>query len=114
VVGVTGKANTVVSESGDASPSTPIGINLPNSSWIRARHGSKSVSLSNITAAYDASETGVLEEFAWSAEEIARVREHRELGGHLFTDMHEVIGHASGIINPGVGEPRETLRQYAS
>lgn len=114
VTGITGRAITVVSESGDASPATPIGINLPNSSWIRAMHGSKSVSLSNITAAYNASETGVLEEFAFSPEEIERSKAHSELGGHLFTDMHEVIGHASGRLNDGVGEPRETLRQYAS
>ncbi|MEX2366555.1 MAG: hypothetical protein WD601_08115, partial [Pseudohongiellaceae bacterium] len=83
-------------------------------SWIRAEHGSKSVSLSNISAAYNATVSGALEEFAWNQEEIDRVKAHSELGGHLFTDMHEVIGHASGRINPGVGTATETLRQYAS
>lgn len=114
VIGITGKAITVVSETGDASPSTPIGINLPNSAWIRADYGSKSVSLSNITDAYNASESGALEEFAWSEEEIARSKEYSVIADHLHTDMHEVIGHASGKLNPGVGTPRETLKQYAS
>lgn len=114
VTGITGKAITVVSETGDASPATPIGINLPNSDWIRAEHGSKSVSLSNITAAYNSSESGALQEFAFSEEEIARSREWAELSGHLHTDMHEVIGHASGVTNPGVGDTAETLKQYAS
>lgn len=114
VTGIIGKAIRVVSESGDASPSTPIGINLPNSGWIRAEHGSKSVSLSNITDAYNASDTGAIAEFAFSDDEVARYREYAELAGHLHTDMHEVIGHASGIVNPGIGQPSDTLRQYAS
>ncbi len=114
VTGIIGKAIHVVSESGDASPATPIGINLPNSGWIRAEHGSKSVSLSNITDAYSASDSGAIVEFAYSEEEIARYREWTELGGHLHTDMHEVIGHASGDIDPGVGTPTETLKQYYS
>lgn len=114
VTGIDGKAITVVMESGDASPATPIGINLPNSSWIRADHGSKSVSLSNIVGAYNASPSKTLEEFAYTPEEISRSREHSEQAGDLHTDMHEVIGHASGVINPGVGTTRETLRQYAS
>jgi dipeptidyl-peptidase III len=114
VTGITGKAIMVVSETGDASPATPIGINLPNSAWIRAQHGSKSVSLSNITAAYNSSENGALAEFAWSEEEIARGRAWAELSGYLHTDMHEVIGHASGRINDGVAEESSTLKQYAS
>ncbi|MCH8264613.1 MAG: dihydrofolate reductase, partial [Proteobacteria bacterium] len=114
VSGIDGKAITVVMESGDSSPSTPIGINLPNSSWIRAQHGSKSVSLSNIVGAYNASPSKTLEEFAYTAEEITRTRSHGEQAGDLHTDMHEVIGHASGQINAGVGTTRETLRQYAS
>ncbi len=114
VTGITGKAIMVVSETGDASPATPIGINLPNSAWIRAQHGSKSVSLSNITDAYNSSENGALAEFAWSEEEIARGRAWAELSGHLHTDMHEVIGHASGRINDGVAEESSTLKQYAS
>ena len=114
VVGITGKAITVVSETGDSSPATPVGINLPNSNWIRADYGSKSVSLANITAAYDATESKELEEFAYSQEEIERSKAYSEPGGRLFTDMHEVIGHASGRINPTVGTPKETLKQYAS
>ncbi|PCJ22957.1 MAG: dihydrofolate reductase [SAR86 cluster bacterium] len=114
VTGIDGKAITVVMESGDSSPSTPIGINLPNSSWIRAEHGSKSVSLSNIVGAYNASPSKSLEEFAYSQEEITRSRTHSKQAGDLHTDMHEVIGHASGQINPGVGTTRETLKQYAS
>jgi dipeptidyl-peptidase-3 len=114
VTGILGKAITVVSETGDASPATPIGINLPNSGWIREEHGSKSVSLSNITDAYNASDTGAAAEFTFSEEELARTREYSELAGHLHTDMHEVIGHASGIVNPGVGTPTETLKQYYS
>ncbi|MEX0965493.1 MAG: hypothetical protein WDZ52_15815 [Pseudohongiellaceae bacterium] len=114
VTGIDGKVITVVMESGDASPATPIGINLPNSSWIRAEHGSKSVSLGNIVSAYNSSPSKTLEEFAFSEEEILRSRTHSEQAGDLHTDMHEVIGHASGKINPGVGTTRETLRQYAS
>lgn len=114
VNGIIGKAIRVVSETGDASPATPIGINLPNSGWIRAEHGSKSVSLSNITDAYNASDTGAAAEFTFSEEELARTREYSELAGHLHTDMHEVIGHASGVVNPGVGTPTETLKQYYS
>lgn len=114
VTGIDGKVITVVMESGDASPATPIGINLPNSSWIRAEHGSKSVSLGNIVSAYNSSPSKTLEEFAFNEEEILRSRTHSEQAGDLHTDMHEVIGHASGRINPGVGTTRETLRQYAS
>ena len=114
VSGIDGKAITVVMGIGDASPASPIGINLPNSSWIRAQHGSKSVSLSNIVGAYNASPSKTLEEFSYTAEEITRIRSHGEQAGDLHTDMHEVIGHASGQINAGVGTTRETLRQYAS
>ena len=114
VKGITGKAIVVVVESGDASPSTPIGINLPNANWIRAEHGSKSVSLSNIVNAYDNSKGGVLKEFAWDDAEYQRGKQFGPLGSHLHTDLHEVIGHASGQINPGVGTPKETLKQYSS
>jgi dipeptidyl-peptidase-3 len=114
VKGITGKAITVVAESGDASPSTPIGINLPNANWIRAEHGSKSVSLTNIVDAYDNVKGGSLAEFAWDDTELKRGKEFGPLASHLFTDLHEVIGHASGQINPGVGTPKETLKQYSS
>jgi dipeptidyl-peptidase-3 len=114
VTGITGKVITVVSETGDASPVSPSGINLPNSGWIRAEHGSKSVVLSNIRAANDASPNPALEEFAASAEEVAREKQWAVLGGNLFVDMHEVIGHASGVVNAGIGTPAETLKQYYS
>jgi len=114
VKGITGKAITVVVESGDASPSTPIGINLPNANWIRAEHGSKSVSLTNIVDAYDHVKGGSLSEFAWDEAEIKRAKEFGPLASHLHTDLHEVIGHASGQINEGVGTPKETLKQYSS
>jgi len=115
VVGVSYKTVVVAGESGDASPATPIGVNLPNSDWIRAEHGSKSVSLGNIIDSYNnAGGKGRLQEFANDAEEIALAEKYAELGDKLHTALHEVIGHASGQINPGVGTPKETLKSYAS
>ncbi|MEZ7500074.1 dihydrofolate reductase [Flavobacterium sp. Arc3] len=115
VVGVSYKTVIVAGESGDASPSTPIGVNLPNADWIRAEHGSKSVSLGNIIDAYSkAAGKGKLEEFANDEEEIALAKKYGEIGDKLHTALHEVVGHASGQINPGVGTPRETLKSYAS
>ena len=115
VVGVTYKTVTVAGEAGDASPSTPIGVNLPNSSWIRKTHGSKSVSLGNIINAYNnAGSTGRLQEFAHDEEEIALEEEYGNLADKLHTALHEVVGHASGQLNPGVGETKETLKSYAS
>lgn len=115
VVGVTYKVVTVAGEAGDASPSTPIGVNLPNANWIRQNHGSKSVSLGNIVEAYSkASSGGTLVEFANDQEEIDRVKAHGELADKLHTALHEVVGHASGQINEGVGTPKETLQSYAS
>lgn len=114
VVGVTYKVVNVASESGDASPSTPIGINLPNSDWIR-EVGSKSVSLGNIVSAYAQSGgSGFLEEFAYNEEEVARAKEHGKIGDKLHTALHEVVGHASGKLNEGIGTPKETLKNYAS
>jgi dipeptidyl-peptidase III len=116
VTGITGKVITVIMEAGDAAPATPIGINLPNANWIRQEYGSKSVSLGNIVEAYDhvKASGSALQEFAFSPEEVQRARTHGTLAGFLHTDMHEVIGHASGQINPGVGTPKETLKSYAS
>lgn len=116
VVGVSAKVITVVVEAGDAAPSTPIGINLPNANWIRAQHGSKSVNLGNIVEAYEHAKSGngQLEEFTFDDAELARAQEFGGLAHKLHVDMHEVIGHASGQINPGVGTPKETLKQYAS
>ena len=115
VVGVSYKTVVVAGESGDASPATPIGVNLPNADWIRAAHGSKSVSLGNILESYSkAGGKGRLQEFANDTEEIALATKYAELGDKMHTALHEVIGHASGQINPGVGTPKETLKSYAS
>lgn len=115
VTGISYKVITVVAEAGDAAPSTPIGINLPNSSWIRKVHGSKSVSLGNIKDAYtEASGAGSAGEFAYNDEQKKRAKEYGVLAGNLHTALHEVIGHASGQLNPGVANPSETLKNYAS
>ncbi|HTO15471.1 MAG TPA: hypothetical protein VLZ83_06855 [Edaphocola sp.] len=115
VKGINAKVINVVMESGDAAPSTPIGINLPNSDWIRKEHGSKSVSLGNIVHAYnESSGSGMLDEFAVNEEVKARAKKYGSLASDLHTDMHECIGHASGQINPGVGTPDQTLKNYAS
>jgi dipeptidyl-peptidase-3 len=115
VQGISYKVVQVASESGDAAPSTPIGVNLPNNDWIREDYGSKSVSLGNIIAAYDkAAGSGILEEFAHDKEEIERAKKYGDLAGKLHTALHEVVGHASGRINPGVGQPSSTLKHYAS
>ncbi|MGV3504212.1 MAG: dipeptidyl-peptidase 3 family protein [Adhaeribacter sp.] len=116
VTGISAKVITAVVEAGDAAPTTPIGINLPNANWIRKEHGSKSVNLGNIVYAYNqaSSKGSALTEFAFSEEEVARARQYGALAGDLHTDMHEVIGHASGQINPGVGTPKQTMKNYAS
>ena len=115
VVGVSYKTVNVASESGDSSPSTPIGVNLPNNNWIRQQHGSKSVSLGNIIHAYNsAGGTDKLKEFAFDEAEVEAEIKYGQLADKLHTALHEVIGHASGKINPGVGQPKETLKNYAS
>lgn len=116
VKGITAKAITAIVESGDAAPSTPIGINLPNADWIRKNHGSKSVSLSNIIHAYNVAKSkgGFLDEFVADEKVKARIKEHGNLASDLHTDMHECIGHASGQINPGVETTDKTLKNYAS
>lgn len=115
VVGISAKVITVVVESGDASPSTPIGINLPNSNWIRKVHGSKSVNLGNIVHSYNkAGSVEVFNEFYFTEEEINRAKEFSALADNLHTDLHEVIGHASGQLKPGIGTPKLSLKNYAS
>jgi dipeptidyl-peptidase-3 len=114
VVGISAKVITVVVEVGNASPSTPIGINLPNSNWIRKIHGSKSVNLGNIVDSYNkAGSEEVFSEFYFTEEEIKRAKEFGALADNLHTDLHEVIGHASGQIKPGVGTPKQSLKNYA-
>ena len=115
VVGVSYKTVNVAGEAGDSSPSTPIGINLPNNNWIREQHGSKSVSLGNIINAYNnASGSGRLKEFAYSSEEVEFEEKYGQIADKLHTALHEVIGHASGKLNEGVGTPKETMKNYAS
>jgi dipeptidyl-peptidase-3 len=115
VVGVSYKVVNVASEAGDASPSTPIGVNLPNSNWIRAQYGSKSVSLGNIVYAYSkAGGSGMLKEFSNDEEEIAMAEKYGDAAGKMHTALHEVVGHASGKLEEGVGTPKETLKSYAS
>ncbi len=116
VKGITAKAITVIVESGDAAPATPIGINLPNADWIRKEHGSKSVSLSNIIASYNSMSAvkGTFDEFGYDQEVIQRYKKYGALSSDLHTDMHECIGHASGQINPGVETTDKTLKNYAS
>lgn len=115
VKGISAKVINAVVESGDSSPSTPIGINLPNNEWIRETKGSKSVNLGNIVEAYDqAAGSNVVNEFYYNDEIKARVKEYASLADKLHTDMHEVIGHASGVIEEGIGQPAETLKNYAS
>lgn len=114
VKGVSAKVITAAILAGDSYPSTPIGINLPNSNWIRAQHGSKSVSLENITDAYDevAKGNGFNEEFAYSAAEVEMMRNHLAIADKLHTDLHECLGHASGQLLPGV-DP-DALKAYGS
>ena len=115
VVGISYKTVNVAGEAGDASPSTPIGVNLPNANWIRAEVGSKSVSLGNIINAYNNSgSSGRLKEFSYDEQEYDLEVKHGQLADKMHTALHEVIGHASGQLNPGVGEPKETLKNYSS
>ncbi len=115
VVGITYNIVNVAGEAGDASPQTPIGVNLPNNPWIRNLIGSKSISLGNIEEAYDkASGGGLTAEYVHDEEELKRAKEFGSLAGKLHTAMHEVIGHASGKILDNVEQPRQTLQNYAS
>ena len=114
VKGVSAKVITAAMLGGDCYPSTPIGINLPNANWIRKNHGSKSVTLENITYAYDQSslKSGFGKEFSWSEEILERSKKYGPLAGNIHTDMHEVLGHGSGQLLPGVGP--ESLKNYHS
>lgn len=114
VKGVTAKVITAAILAGDCYPTTPIGINLPNANWIRAMHGSKSVTIENITAAYDmaAQGNGFAEEFAWSQVEIDLMSKYGFLTDNLHTDLHECLGHGSGKLLPGV-DP-DALKAYGA
>jgi len=114
VKGVSAKVITAAMLGGDCYPSTPIGINLPNANWIRKDHGSKSVTLENITYAYDQSslKSGFGKEFSWSEEILERAKKYGPLAGDIHTEMHEVLGRGSGQLMPGVGP--ESLKNYHS
>jgi dipeptidyl-peptidase III len=114
VQGIVANAIDVVVETGDSGPVTPIGINLPNDQAIREKYGSKSVALSNVNDAYSRSTPGSMRsEFAWDAAEAERAAKFAELAGELTTDMHEVIGHASGRMSPAVTATPQTLLKEA-
>ncbi|MGM9817508.1 MAG: dihydrofolate reductase [Paludibacteraceae bacterium] len=114
VKGVSAKVITAAILAGDCYPTTPIGINLPNANWIRAAHGSKSVTIENITSAYDmaAHGNGFAEEFAWSQAEIDLMNNYGFVTDNLHTDLHECLGHGSGKLLPGV-DP-DALKAYGS
>jgi dipeptidyl-peptidase III len=116
VVGVSARVIQVVLGAGDTAPPMPSGVNLPNASWIRQQHGSKSITLGNILAAYEADgrDSGIVEEFAASTREVARAKAYGAMAQALLVDMHEVIGHASGQLAPNVAPHSETLQGYAS
>ncbi len=104
VKGVSAKVITAAILAGDCYPSTPIGINLPNANWIRAAHGSKSVTIENITDAYNeaAKGNGFNEEFVWSPVELELIEKYGTITDNLHTDLHECLGHGSGKLLPGV------------
>jgi dipeptidyl-peptidase-3 len=116
VTGIIANAIDVVVETGDSGPVTPVGINLPNDQRIREQYGSKSIALSNVNEAYDKATPGSMRgEFAWTPEEVERGARFGAFGGELFTDLHEVLGHASGRQKDGLaGTPQELIKEHFS
>jgi len=116
VKGIVANAIDVVVETGDSGPVTPVGINLPNDQQIREEYGSKSVALSNVREAGDRATPPTMRgEFAWSPEEAGRAATFADLSAALTTDMHEVIGHASGQMSPKVrGTPQQSIKEHFS
>ena len=114
VTGVAAKVINIAMLGGDCYPASPLGINLPNADWIRREVGSKSVTLANISTAYDLASqgNGFLEEFAADANEVARVKKYRTFSDAIHTDLHECVGHASGKLAEGT-DPN-ALKNYAS
>ena len=114
VKGVSAKVITVAILGGDCYPATPIGINLPNADWIRRDHGSKSVTIENITEAYDKASlgNGFSEEFMWSDKEVEMAKKYGSITNNLHTDLHECLGHGSGKLLPGVSS--DALKAYGS
>ncbi|MEQ1800983.1 MAG: peptidase M49 [Gammaproteobacteria bacterium] len=116
VKGITARAIDIVIETGEAGPLTPVGINLPNDQTVREKHGSKSVSLSNVAEAYERSIVPEFrQEFSWTPEEAARANKWSAFANELTTNMHEVIGHASGKVSDAVGgKPGTILKEQYS
>ena len=116
VQGITANAIDVVIEIGDSGPITPVGINLPNDQAVRERYGSKSVSLSNVSESYDRSTLPAFRsEFSWTSEEAARATQWSAFASELTTNMHEVIGHASGKVDERLkGNPQAHLKEQFS
>lgn len=116
VRGISAKVVNAVTLAGATYPATPIGINLPNADWIRKNHGSKSVTIANITHTYDYSAQeqpkSVLSEFAWDEAEIAAQKKYGDYADEVHTDLHECLGHASGQLLPGVSST--ALGEYQS
>jgi dipeptidyl-peptidase III len=116
VKGVSAKVITITCLGGDCYPTTPIGINLPNSDWIRKDFGSKSVTIGNITDAYDKaaleSPKSALAEFAWDEKEIETAKKYGPLTDNLHTDLHECLGHGSGQLLPSTSP--NALGEYSS
>ena len=116
VKGVTAKVINVAVLAGDCYPAAPIGINLPNADWIRREHGSKSVTIANLTSAYNMaaqeSPKNQLGEFAWSEDEIALEKKYGALTNDLHTDLHECLGHGSGQLLPETSP--NALGEYSS
>ena len=102
-------------ETGDSGPITPIGINLPNEADIRENYGSKSVNLSNVVEAYERARAGgSAGEFAWTPEEAERARKWGALSSDIHTNLHEVVGHASGKLRDDIENPASRLGMYYS
>jgi dipeptidyl-peptidase-3 len=116
VTGVSARAIEVIVECGDSGPVTPIGINLPNDQEIRETHGSKSVSLSNVAEAYERSTPREFRrEFSWSAEEVDRAERWGAFAAELTTNLHEIIGHGSGLVSESLkGAPEKALKEHFS
>ncbi|MEQ1898178.1 MAG: peptidase M49 [Vicinamibacterales bacterium] len=114
--GITARAIDVVIETGESGPITPVGINLPNEQSVREQHGSKSVSLANVAAAYERSQhEGLRAEFCWDEGELARSKRWSATAGDLTTDLHEVVGHGSGRMADGITDsPQVLLKEHAS
>ena len=116
VKGVTAKVINVATLAGDCYPAAPIGINLPNADWIRREHGSKSVTIANLTAAYSKaaqeSPKSLLSEFAWDEAEIEMEKKYGGITGDLHTDLHECLGHGSGKLLPETSP--NALKEFSS